>query len=95
MTPVTVDYGRCLCGGRYDQRFVEVRLPVADPAVTLTNVSQGACPNCGGRVYKADTLERIETLFRSETMDRRCNRPETWMEADCLPQFRTTPGAAR
>lgn len=32
---------------------------------TLENVSQGACPMCGARVYKADVLEMIEGLQRA------------------------------
>lgn len=32
--------------------------------VVLTDVPQGACPNCGSRVYKAEVLERIETLMK-------------------------------
>ncbi|MBL8918547.1 MAG: YgiT-type zinc finger protein [Myxococcaceae bacterium] len=58
------DYGRCPCGGAYDNRSVEVRLTVNGKVVVLTDVPQGACPNCGSRVYKAEVLERIETLMK-------------------------------
>jgi YgiT-type zinc finger domain-containing protein len=58
------DYGRCPCSGVYDNRFVEVRLTVDGKVVVLTDVPQGACPNCGSRVYKAEVLERIESLMK-------------------------------
>jgi len=58
------EYGRCPCGGTYDNRSVEVRLTVGGKVVVLTDVPQGACPNCGSRVYKAEVLERIETLMK-------------------------------
>ena len=58
------DYGRCPCTGVYDNRHVEVRLTVNGKVVVLTQVPQGACPNCGSRVYKAEVLERIESLMK-------------------------------
>jgi YgiT-type zinc finger domain-containing protein len=58
------DYGRCPCSGTYEQRFVEVRMTVNGKVVVLTNVPQGACPTCGSRVYKAEVLERIESLMK-------------------------------
>jgi YgiT-type zinc finger domain-containing protein len=60
-----LDYGRCPCGGKYDRRAVEVRLTVNGKVIVLTDVPQGACPNCGSRVYKAEVLERIETLMKA------------------------------
>jgi YgiT-type zinc finger domain-containing protein len=56
-------YGRCPCSGTYEQRSVEVRLTVAGNPVVLTNVGQGACPNCGSRVYKAEILAALEGLM--------------------------------
>ena len=35
------DYGMCPCGGKYDNRLVEVRLTVADQVVVLPDVPQG------------------------------------------------------
>lgn len=64
------DYGRCPCAGQYENRFVEVRLTVAGKTVVLTDVPQGACPNCGSRVYKAEVLERIETLMGGTRLKR-------------------------
>lgn len=60
------DYGRCPCTGRYENRFVEVRLTVNGRVVVLTAVPQGACPLCGSRVYKAEVLNRIESLMKNE-----------------------------
>jgi len=69
------EYGRCPCGGTYDRRTVEVRLTVEGKVVVLTDISQGACPQCGSRVYKADVLEDIENLLRGESRNRRANEP--------------------
>ena len=65
------DYGRCPCSGLYDNRAVEVRMSVQGKTVVLTAVPQGVCPNCGSRVYKAEVLERIESLMKSERLERR------------------------
>jgi YgiT-type zinc finger domain-containing protein len=59
------EYGRCPCRGVYENRAVEVRLRVNGKVIVLTDVPQGACPNCGSRVYKGDTLERIESLMKN------------------------------
>jgi YgiT-type zinc finger domain-containing protein len=64
------DYGRCPCSGVYDNRAVEVRLTVEGKVVVLTAVPQGACPNCGSRVYKAEVLERIESLMKGARVRR-------------------------
>jgi len=39
--------------------------------ITLTDVPQGACPNCGSRVYKAEMLARIEGVMKNESLDRK------------------------
>jgi hypothetical protein len=67
-------WGRCPCGGIYEQRVVEVKMNVGGNPVILTDVLQGACPNCGSRVYKAETLARIEATMKGESLDRRLNR---------------------
>lgn len=64
------EWGQCPCGGRYENRFVEVNMTVDGRKVTLSDVPQGACPNCGSRVYKAETLARIESAMRNEPVDR-------------------------
>lgn len=56
-------FGRCHCGDTYDPREVEVRATVSGQVKTLENVPQGACPNCGARVYKPYTLEVIEVAL--------------------------------
>lgn len=65
------EYGRCPCSGRYETRFVEVRLTVNGRAVVLTQVPQGACPMCGSRVYKTEVLTRIEALMKAERFQKR------------------------
>ncbi len=64
------DYGRCPCSGAYDTRAVEVRMTVASKVVVLTDVPQGSCPLCGSRVYKAEVLERIESLMKGTRFQR-------------------------
>lgn len=64
------DYGRCPCSGSYQKRSVEVRMNVNGKVVVLTAVPQGACPQCGSRVYKAEVLERIEALMKGERFKR-------------------------
>jgi hypothetical protein len=59
-----IDYGRCPCSGRYEQRRVEVRMTVAGKVIVLTDLPQGACPICGSRVYKTEVLERIEAVMK-------------------------------
>jgi len=56
-------YGRCPCGGEYDNREVTVRMTIGDEPVEFTNVSQGACPTCSSRVYKALELMAIEDVY--------------------------------
>jgi hypothetical protein len=42
--------------------------------VVLTDIPQGACPNCGSRVYKSEMLERIEDVLKGVAFDGRLNR---------------------
>ena len=62
MTTVN-DYGRCPCSGIYAHRYVEVRMTVEGEPQLLTNIPQGACPECGSRVYKAPVLESLELVM--------------------------------
>jgi YgiT-type zinc finger domain-containing protein len=59
-----ISYGRCPCRGLYESRSVEVKMTVGGEPVVLTGVPQGACRQCGSRVYKADILEMIEAVMR-------------------------------
>ena len=71
MSPAShTEYGRCPCGGEYELRFVEVRMTVDDEPIVLTDIPQGACPECGSRVYKAVALEGIEALMAKRSMPR-------------------------
>jgi len=67
---LTLDYGKCPCGGQYECRVVEVRMTVDGRKMILTGVPQGACPSCGGRVYKLNVLQSIEVLMRSSDSTR-------------------------
>jgi YgiT-type zinc finger domain-containing protein len=58
--PPSYDFGRCPCGGIYEPKLVEVTVQDAD--VVLTDVPQGHCPVCGGRIYKASVLDCIERI---------------------------------
>jgi len=73
-SPASFEWGRCPCGGTFDHKLVEVNMTVEGKAVTLRDVPQGVCPNCGSRVYKAEMLTRIEGTLRNEPLDRRVNR---------------------
>jgi YgiT-type zinc finger domain-containing protein len=44
-------------------RTVEVTMRVGDDTIVLKELPQGACPQCGSRVYKAGVLEELETLM--------------------------------
>jgi hypothetical protein len=66
LTPAS-EFGRCPCGGVYEPRTVEVRLTALEEPVVLSDVPQGACPNCGSRVYKAGMLRMIEAQMRLAT----------------------------
>jgi hypothetical protein len=59
------EFGRCPCTGYYEHREVEVQASVAERIVVLTHVPQGACSRCDSRVYKMETLQRIESLITS------------------------------
>jgi hypothetical protein len=63
---VAPDYGRCPCGGLYEQRLVEVKMNLADEQVLLNEIPQGRCPSCGSRVYKAVVLSALETVMRGD-----------------------------
>lgn len=66
-----IDYGVCECDTPFESCYLDVRLSICDTIVVLSGVPQGVCPNCGCRVYKPGTLERLESLFvkmkRAET----------------------------
>ncbi|MFF0204581.1 YgiT-type zinc finger protein [Streptomyces sp. NPDC005017] len=62
------DLGKCPCGGSYYLRNVVVRMTVNGRIVVLDDISQGSCPNCGSRVYKALTLEAVENVMRGGSM---------------------------
>ena len=64
------NWGRCPCRGQYEDRRVEVNMTVEGRRVTLKDVPQGVCPDCGSRVYKAETLARIEATMKNEPLDR-------------------------
>jgi hypothetical protein len=58
-----LQYGRCPCSGLFEPRRVEIRMMLGGQPRVWNDVAQGACPNCGSRVYKLQVLERLEALF--------------------------------
>jgi YgiT-type zinc finger domain-containing protein len=66
-----VDWGQCPCGGVYERRTVEIKMTVNGQPVVLRDVLQGACPNCGSRIYKAGQLQRIEETMKGVPIDGR------------------------
>jgi len=69
MTSTTFRRQTCPCGGRFEPRLVTVRMTVRGQLEVFDDVLQGACPNCGSRVYDADTLERIEAAMQARALD--------------------------
>ena len=70
---MAIFWGRCPCGGTFDHRMVEVRV-TRTKEVMFDDVPQGACPRCGARVYKAETLARVELRMAGRQIDCRLNR---------------------
>jgi len=68
-------YGQCPCGGKYEHRYVEVRMVLDGQPVVLDKVPQGACPRCGSRVYKTAVLAGIESTMKVAPVDRRLLDP--------------------
>jgi YgiT-type zinc finger domain-containing protein len=73
-TSAAFEWGACPCGGKFENRMIEVRMTVDGKPVVMTDVPQGVCPNCGSRVYRAEMLERIECGMKRVAFDRRLNR---------------------
>ena len=71
LMPLSSDFGQCPCSGTYESILVDVNMTVGAEQVHLTGISQGRCPKCGGRVYKAGVLEELESLLRGEQPPRR------------------------
>ena len=70
MTSRTIRRDICACGvGRFESRLITVRMTVRGQLQEFDNVLQGVCPNCGSRVYDADTLERIEAAMQARALD--------------------------
>jgi hypothetical protein len=65
-----LDFGRCPCGGVYEERSVEIRMTAADGPRVFEAVPQGACPVCGSRVYKALLLDVIEHVMHDCVLSR-------------------------
>ena len=64
------NFGQCPCkGGAYRTQYVKVSASLQERQVVMEDVAQGACDSCGSRVYKADTLRRIEAVMRNEASD--------------------------
>jgi hypothetical protein len=62
-------FGRCPCGGGdYDVVTVRASFQVAGSRIDL-DAQQGRCRSCGSRVYKADLLQRLESLDRGSVVD--------------------------
>lgn len=58
-------FGRCGCGGTFEQRLVEVRVTIDGTAFLHEGVQQGNCPLCGRRVYQAAMVVALERFLRS------------------------------
>ena len=56
-------FGRCPCGGSYEHKWVQVTFRAESGTLPLNDVSQGACPDCGSRVYKCSVLRELEAVM--------------------------------
>jgi len=45
-------------------------MTVSGKPILVTDVPQGACPQCGSRVYPPADLQRIETLMQGRKLQR-------------------------
>lgn len=80
-----IDYGECWCENPLEGVLVEIRVKVKDRIVVLQEVPQGVCAECGIKVFKPDTLDRAESLFR------RASLPDPPPSPDPDPQPRGRP----
>ena len=64
-----VEYGKCPCGGHFENRWVEIRMTAFGRAILLAGVPQGVCSTCSSRVYKAQVLECIESLMDEPVLE--------------------------
>jgi hypothetical protein len=67
------EFGTCVCGGTFEPREVTVTFQARAPSLVpqqADSVPQAACNRCGLRVYKNETLTRIEAAFRGATETR-------------------------
>jgi hypothetical protein len=46
-----------------------VKMTRGGEEVQLNDVDQGACPRCGGRVYRVQILERVESAMHGDAVD--------------------------
>jgi hypothetical protein len=66
-----MQYGHCICGMKYEHRFVEVHMVLDGQHVVVDKVPRGACPLCGSLVYKTAVLATIESKMKGAPVDRR------------------------
>ncbi|HVG54579.1 MAG TPA: hypothetical protein VM846_09130 [Vicinamibacterales bacterium] len=67
---MAIEFGKCPCGGGpYREQAVKVRSTTPGRSFEMTDVPQGACDTCGSRVYKLDTLWRIEAVMQGDRRD--------------------------
>jgi len=71
------EWGPCPCGGHFENRLVDVHMTVQGQRLTLSDIPQGVCPNCGSKVYKAEMLGRIEESMKGEPYDHGLRRSAT------------------
>lgn len=63
--PFTPSFGLCPCGGVINVRLVEVNMKSGTrQPIHVDGVTEGTCPVCGSRVYRARTLALLEELYR-------------------------------
>ena len=58
------EFGNCPCGGRFETKFVDVKMTARDGPVTLNGIPQGHCSRCHSCVYRRADLTHIENVYR-------------------------------
>ena len=67
MSKDNYDYGKCqVCGEQMVERQIKQDFQVKGDLIVIEDVPAGVCPQCGGKVVRADVGRQIATLIAGE-----------------------------
>jgi len=75
MASAVVDWGRCICAQALQHEWIDVPRTVDGRPAPLTDVPRGRCVACGSRVYRAESLGRVEAVLKGRASDGRLAGP--------------------